>query len=167
MQAEEIVAREPLRDASWVPLMRALYFSGRPAEALRLYEAVRSLLARELGSDPGPGLRETQLAILRHDAEALRPPASRPALLSAAHAPHHGHTSGTLHPLVGRDDELAEPGRLRSYGLGSALRRTRRGKDAPGSGTGGPGRRLRPWKWCTGFRLMRGFPRRRGEGPDR
>ncbi|MFJ4696379.1 BTAD domain-containing putative transcriptional regulator [Streptomyces sp. NPDC088766] len=71
---ERLVERDPLREASWALLMRALYAAGRHAEALRCYETVRTLLARDLGLDPGPALRETQMAILRHDTELLRPP---------------------------------------------------------------------------------------------
>ncbi|MFD6530839.1 BTAD domain-containing putative transcriptional regulator [Streptomyces sp. NPDC060184] len=80
--AESLVERHPLRETSWVLLMRALYAAGRHAEALQRYETVRALLARELGLDPGPALRATQVAVLRHDTESLCPsarPLDRPA----------------------------------------------------------------------------------------
>ncbi|MCL7429393.1 AfsR/SARP family transcriptional regulator [Streptomyces sp. YS415] len=65
--AEEIVAREPLRESSWVVLLHALYASGRAAEALGRFEAVRRTLADEIGADPGPELRRAYEDILRHD----------------------------------------------------------------------------------------------------
>lgn len=71
--AEELTTRAPLREASWVLLMRALYLSHRSAESLRRFESVRRMLAQELGVDPGPALRETHLAVLRQDTAALAP----------------------------------------------------------------------------------------------
>ncbi|MFD7613942.1 BTAD domain-containing putative transcriptional regulator [Streptomyces sp. NPDC059828] len=80
---EALVEAAPLREASWAILMRALYASGRAAEALRQYECFRIALAEDLGVDSGPGLRELHLAILRHDADALCLPRTR-AVPSAA-----------------------------------------------------------------------------------
>ncbi|MFF9580495.1 BTAD domain-containing putative transcriptional regulator [Streptomyces achromogenes] len=102
--AERLVEREPLREAPWVVLMRALYFAGRPAEALRRYEEVRALLARDLGLEPGPALRETQLAVLRHDSVSLRPPLRRARL--APHGVPPERPAGTRPHLPGREREL-------------------------------------------------------------
>ncbi|HEV7934899.1 MAG TPA: BTAD domain-containing putative transcriptional regulator, partial [Actinomadura sp.] len=71
--AEELTTRSPLREAAWAFLMRALYLAGRPAEALRRYEAIRALLAEELGAVPGPELSDVHLAVLRQDISALAP----------------------------------------------------------------------------------------------
>ncbi|ONI88673.1 hypothetical protein ALI144C_06520 [Actinosynnema sp. ALI-1.44] len=61
-------------------LMLALYRCGRPADALRHYERVRSRLAEELGVDPGPQLRHLHQQILTSDPElAADEPTSRPA----------------------------------------------------------------------------------------
>jgi hypothetical protein len=54
--------------------MRALYASGRQAEALDVYRETRRLLVDELGIEPSPGLHELEQAILRQD----------PALAAAA-----------------------------------------------------------------------------------
>ncbi|MCS0638376.1 winged helix-turn-helix domain-containing protein [Streptomyces sp. LP05-1] len=71
LSAEELTARNPLREVTWELLMHALYLSGRPAEALQRYAKLRGLLSEELGMDPGPRLRRLQTAILRQDDSRL------------------------------------------------------------------------------------------------
>ncbi|MEU2157144.1 BTAD domain-containing putative transcriptional regulator [Streptomyces sp. NPDC019396] len=100
LAAEALVEAAPLREASWAILMRALYASGRAAEALRQYECFRIALAEDLGVDPGPGLRELHLAILRHDADALHLPRTRTVPSAATSAAPGAGTE--LLPLVGR-----------------------------------------------------------------
>ncbi|MCC7416597.1 MAG: bacterial transcriptional activator domain-containing protein [Acidobacteria bacterium] len=55
--ARECVALEPFREEGYRRLMRIHAALGDRAEALRVYEACRALLAKELGTDPSP---ETQ-----------------------------------------------------------------------------------------------------------
>lgn len=63
-ELRELTARFPLREAFWSRLLKALKQCGRPAEALACYEAVRVLLANELGADPGPELRRQYAELL-------------------------------------------------------------------------------------------------------
>ncbi|MEU6713780.1 AfsR/SARP family transcriptional regulator [Nonomuraea sp. NPDC046802] len=90
-----VIAAEPMRERLRELQMIALYRSGRQAEALSAYDEVRRLLAAELGIDPGVGLRDLYVRILRADpglatpAPARRPPAVPPG-------------------FVGRDAELAD-----------------------------------------------------------
>ncbi|MFJ8544343.1 BTAD domain-containing putative transcriptional regulator [Streptomyces sp. NPDC093586] len=134
--AERLVERDPLREASWIVLMRALYAAGRPAEALRRYEEVRALLARALGLDPGPELRETQPAVLRHDTVTLRRPPCRVRV-----APHGAHgvlperPAGVRPDLPGREGEL---GRLSELLRGAATGRTRWAEVSGEPGVGKP-----------------------------
>jgi DNA-binding SARP family transcriptional activator len=72
-----LVARHPLRERLRGQQMLALYRCGRQADALEAYADLRRRLDDELGLEPGPRLRELQVAILRHD----------PALLLVAAAP--------------------------------------------------------------------------------
>ncbi|WP_328565012.1 BTAD domain-containing putative transcriptional regulator [Streptomyces coelicoflavus] len=102
--AEQLTAGE----VSWSLLMRALYAAGRPVEALRQYNRFRTMLARELGLDPSPGLRDLHIAVLRHDTAALGLPRSPTAL--------SGIPPVARTPLVGRSQETA---RLQSL-LGEA-----------------------------------------------
>jgi DNA-binding SARP family transcriptional activator len=64
----EALAREhPLRERLRAALMRALYASGRQAEALEVYRQTRAQLVESLGIEPSPALQELERAILRQD----------------------------------------------------------------------------------------------------
>ncbi|OBJ37747.1 hypothetical protein A5630_04075 [Mycolicibacterium mucogenicum] len=66
-ELEAAVAEAPLRERRWGQLMLALYRAGRQGEALGAYRRARTLLADELGVDPGPGLRRLEAAIVAQD----------------------------------------------------------------------------------------------------
>ena len=101
---------EPLAEA----LMRALHETGRSAEALDCYAAVRKHLAEELGTDTGPALRQLHQSILRgHRSESSpRPepaaPSHRPeppAVLRQTELP--AQLPMAIRGFTGRDVELA------------------------------------------------------------
>jgi len=60
----QLAAEHPLREESWRLLALALYQSGRQGDALAALRRARTLLAEELGVEPGPLLRELQSDIL-------------------------------------------------------------------------------------------------------
>ncbi len=66
-ELEAAVGDAPLRERRWGQLMLALYRAGRQGEALGAYQRARSLLADELGVDPGPDLRRLESAIVAQD----------------------------------------------------------------------------------------------------
>jgi DNA-binding SARP family transcriptional activator len=72
----DLAAEHPLVEPIETLLMQALHTSGRGAEALQRYSAVRQRLAAELGADPGPELRAVHQAILT---DGLSRPAARNA----------------------------------------------------------------------------------------
>jgi DNA-binding SARP family transcriptional activator len=60
-------AAHPLRERPYRMLMLALYYDGRPAEALAVYQHARRALICELAIEPGPDLRQLHQSILRAD----------------------------------------------------------------------------------------------------
>src|ERR1700742_2360281 len=67
-ELESAVAEAPLRERRWGQLMLALYRAGRQGDALGAYQRARTMLADELGIDPGPELRRLETAIVAQDA---------------------------------------------------------------------------------------------------
>lgn len=87
-----LLVEQPYRESLRALLMQALSRSGRQADALALYEAGRSLLAEELGVDPGALLRQTYHQILQGEAESAARPEPVAAPESAAST--NGATTG-------------------------------------------------------------------------
>ncbi|MHA7132709.1 BTAD domain-containing putative transcriptional regulator [Oerskovia turbata] len=63
--AERAVERSPLDEDAHLALLRALAGSGRPADALRVFSALRTRLADELGANPRADLVALNTRILR------------------------------------------------------------------------------------------------------
>ncbi|MFI7387010.1 BTAD domain-containing putative transcriptional regulator [Streptomyces sp. NPDC049813] len=91
-EVRELIARNPLGERLYGLLMRAMHAAGRPAEALRVYDEARQVLADELGTDPSPELSALHLELLRDQGQAPSRQRGVPAQLT---------------PFVGRTDELA------------------------------------------------------------
>lgn len=104
--------------------MRALYGSGRQAEALAAYQETRVRLRDELGVEPGEELRRVHQGVLRRDDPMLlgTPPSPRAADTADTGTPPHVPASAPTKPptrprrnelpgdtawLVGRERELA------------------------------------------------------------
>lgn len=95
-ELEALVHEYPLRERLRGQLMRALYRTGRQADALAAYQDARVTLAERLGLDPSPELQRLQAAMLARDA-ALDPPARPRTNLRAP-----------LTSFVGRDAEVRQ-----------------------------------------------------------
>ena len=77
-ELRQFTAAHPLREHPHGMLMLALYYDGRTAEALAVYQNARRTMIGELGIEPGPDLRQLHLRILRADPGLA--PFPRPAL---------------------------------------------------------------------------------------
>ena len=97
-ELRELTQHHRLREPLWARLITALEGCGRPAEALAEYERVRSMLADQLGADPGPELRALHAALL-----------STPPVVDLA-VPEQ--LPPGIGELIGRDAELAELDKL-------------------------------------------------------
>jgi predicted ATPase/DNA-binding SARP family transcriptional activator len=111
-ELESMVSSYPLRERLWELLMHALYRAGRQGEALRAYRRVRALLVREIGVEPGAGLRRLEAAILtgREVPDDCRPAAFDQAAvgLPAADRTSPGAVPTPLTRLIGRRAEISE-----------------------------------------------------------
>src|SRR5580658_7992868 len=66
-ELQSLVAEHPLREHFAAQLMLACYRSGRQGDSLQVYRDARTVLARELGMEPGAELREMHGRILGAD----------------------------------------------------------------------------------------------------
>jgi class 3 adenylate cyclase len=73
LAAREAVKLDELREASYRLLMETLAAAGERAEALRVWERCRVMLAEELGVDPSPETESVYLSLLRDEPSPPRP----------------------------------------------------------------------------------------------
>jgi len=64
---EALVAEHPYREPLWAQLMTAYYVADRQSDALEAYLRLRSVLADDLGIDPGPTITALHARILRQE----------------------------------------------------------------------------------------------------
>ncbi|GIN00729.1 BTAD domain-containing putative transcriptional regulator [Planomonospora venezuelensis] len=111
---EALTTEHPLREEGWRLLALGLYRSGRQGDSLAALRRARTILADELGIDPGPALRKLESDILSQD-PGLQLPApqrqQRPAVVADTWPPRPAMAPVELPPLepepfVGRDAEL-------------------------------------------------------------
>jgi class 3 adenylate cyclase/tetratricopeptide (TPR) repeat protein len=91
-----LIGEHPFRERLRAQLMRALFASGRQAEALEVYRETRRLLDEELGLEPGAELRELERRILAHDPQLESEPAAAPVAVVAREEPVRARRPATI-----------------------------------------------------------------------
>ena len=108
-EVDAVIRDSPYREHLHALRMVALYRVGRTESALRAFEEIRSILADELGLDPGPELQRLHQQILHHDA-ALGASEARAEVAVAPREPTPApevRLPATMTELVGRASDLA------------------------------------------------------------
>jgi DNA-binding SARP family transcriptional activator/streptogramin lyase len=98
-ELHRLAAVHPLRERVRAQLMLALYRAGRKADALRVYDETRRLLAEELGLEPSESLRRLHSALLADEPALAAPPRVPPA--SPASQPQPPRVARAPRPLLG------------------------------------------------------------------
>jgi DNA-binding SARP family transcriptional activator len=102
----DLAEEHPTLESAVATLMWALYATGRPSDALDRYDDLRRRLRDELGADPGPEVRASYQAVLRHDPILLGGAAAEPV------EPVPEQLPADVSGFTGRTAELAELDRL-------------------------------------------------------
>ncbi|TWP52084.1 transcriptional regulator [Lentzea tibetensis] len=106
-----LVGEHPYRERLAELLMQALHGSGRRADALEVYQRMRTRLADDLGVEPGESLRSVHQSVLSQEPVAVQPkPTTTPAQLPA-----------DLARFTGRQEHLARLDDLVSARAGTVV----------------------------------------------
>lgn len=102
---EDLATKHPYREPVWAQLITAYYLAERQSDALEAYRRVKSVLAEDLGIDPGPTLSALHARILRQERLDIRQAAMATAArtVSAGRtAASRGSTAAALRDAAGR-----------------------------------------------------------------
>jgi DNA-binding SARP family transcriptional activator/WD40 repeat protein len=105
-RARALVAQAPFRERRWTLLATALHQTGRQADALEAVRRARTMLADEVGLDPGRELVALESLLLRQD-PSLSPPEARTV---SATCPYRGllpYGAADADSFFGREDDVA------------------------------------------------------------
>jgi len=167
----ELASRYPLVESLTAALMRAQHALGRSADALAEYNRLRTRLAEELGTDPGPELQARYRTMLRGEQAPVRAASpgipggrrgrTRPVARGRARVRRPRRPAGS--PRRAADAAGAGPDRGRDL-RGLRYRRSR--QVHPGGAVGAPGGRSLPGRAAL-RQPARVRPGRAGDGRDR
>ena len=106
-EARERVDEAPARERRWALLALTLYRTGQQAEALQTLRQVRTVLADELGLDPGPELVALERSILRQEPSLLVDPASEDTSLTCPYLGLAPYDVSDADAFFGRELQVA------------------------------------------------------------
>jgi DNA-binding SARP family transcriptional activator len=118
-ELRQLIHGHPLREGFYSHLMTALYRSGRQAEALETYRALRSKLNETVGIEPSADLTQLHHAILNQEERLLPARASTARSASGAVVPRQ--LPPAMSRLVGRERELERILAVVETGKGAGL----------------------------------------------
>ena len=95
-ELEALAAKHPYREPLWAQLITAYYEAGRQSDALEAYRRLKTVLAEDLGIDPGPTLSALHERILRQEPLDTK----RAAKTTAKSAMATVHTLSTRKPVI-------------------------------------------------------------------
>ncbi len=107
-EAQARVSEAPLRERRWALLALGQYQAGRQGEALRTLRQARSVLASELGLDPGPDLVALEQAIIRQDPSLVAEPVPTEPSATCPYLGLLAYDVGDAEAFFGRDVEVAD-----------------------------------------------------------
>jgi DNA-binding SARP family transcriptional activator/uncharacterized protein YegL len=116
MELRRLVWDHPLREDLCAQLMRALMAMGRQAEALDAYRQAATVIADELGIDPGPALRQLYAQILQSDTISGK---AREPVYRLKPVPAPTQLPSTIAEFTGRAEETEALWRLLAHEGGS------------------------------------------------
>jgi SARP family transcriptional regulator, regulator of embCAB operon len=97
-ELEALAAKHPYREPLWAKLITAYYVTERQSDALEAYQRLKTVLAEDLGIDPGPTLSALHTRILRGE----RLDTKQAARTTAKRAMGTAHTAFTGRSVVAR-----------------------------------------------------------------
>jgi YVTN family beta-propeller protein len=113
--AEQVIALEPFRESGYRLLMEMHVAAGNRAEALRVYERCRRLLAEELGAYPSPETESMYRGLLEVPSA---PTEAAPIEAAASEAVPVGHPGRERGALAGRLPSKKRTGAAAAVGVG-------------------------------------------------
>lgn len=106
-ELSRLTSEHPLRERFWAQLMIALYRSGRQSEALAAYQRVSSLLADELGIDPGDELRRVHNQVLTGSIDSVNADGPSTPLVAKPERVVPSQLPADIGDFVGRDEAVS------------------------------------------------------------
>ncbi len=111
-ELEALAAEHPYREPLWAQLIAAYYVAERQSDALQAYRRLKTVLAEDLGIDPGPTVSVLHARILRQEPLNIKRVAkttARRAMAGAHNTSTHESVVPRLRDAAGRHYPLSGP----------------------------------------------------------